>query len=396
MRSKCSLDIFSIKVFVVIILVGLNLRPFLVAIGPSIEQIVQDTNLGYSMTSLLTLIPMALMGAGALIITRLPFLAEKISYLLFALLALSAGNMLRLFAYDGSVLILSTIMCGGAVAVIQSCVPRIIKQYFAKEMPVVVGCYSASLMVGGALGAIVTQSLIGDGLSWRLSMAWLALPCFFALVLAGLTLPRSPFPQGSSTEWRLLFKQRNTWELVLIFGLVNGAYASIVTWLPPYYQKFGFTPEQSSHMILALSLAQACCALLLPVVIRNHFERRLWLMLMLASLTLGLFGLMLWPKLFPYTWSMLCGVGLGGAFSICMILALERYQSVEQSNALSVIMQGGGFLLASLFPLIFIVLVELSGHFHVGWAMQIISLFLAGTLCSRLPKLVKKPSEVKV
>ncbi|UYI49425.1 MFS transporter [Vibrio natriegens] len=387
MYDKYTQNILSIRVFAIVILIGLNLRPFLVAIGPSIEQIVEDTGLGYSVTSLLTLIPMALMGAGALIITRFPFLTEKINYLLLALLMLMIGNSLRLFAENGSVLLLSTFVCGGAVALIQSCVPRLIKQHFTKQMPVVVGCYSASLMVGGALGALVSQTLIGEGLSWRESMAWLALPCLLTLILAGVGLPRRNISPNGRTEWTQLFRQISTWELVLLFGLVNGGYASIVTWLPPYYQKLGFAPEQSSHLIFALSIIQACCALLLPMRIKQYGDRRVWLMAMLTSLILGLIGVMFWPQPLSYLWAALSGIGLGGGFSICMLLALERYQSLEHSNALSVIMQGGGFLLASLFPLVFILFVEFSGEFSSGWTMQVMSLFFATLLCLRLPKL---------
>ncbi|WP_257145752.1 MFS transporter [Vibrio sp. ES.051] len=390
MLSKYTFDMRSIKVFVLVILIGLNLRPFLVAIGPAIEQIVQDTGLNYSTTSFLTLIPMALMGMGALIITRFPFLAEKISYLLIALITLTLGNIIRIFAQEGSVLILSTFICGGAVAVIQSCVPRLIKQHFQKNMPIVVGCYSASLMVGGALGALVTQALITEGITWQKSMAWLALPCLVAFILTWLILPRSKLSQSGRSNWILLFYQRSTWKLVFLFGLVNGAYASIVTWLPPYYQKFGFTPEQSSHMILVLSMVQAGCALVLPIIIKKQGDRRAWLLLMLASLIVGMLGVMLWPTLYAYTWAVLCGAGLGGAFSICMLLALERYESIEHSNALSVIMQGGGFLLASLFPLIFILSVELSRQFQTGWGVQVFALFCAGAICLQLPSSQEK------
>lgn len=41
MYDKYTQNILSIRVFAIVILIGLNLRPFLVAIGPSIEQIVR-------------------------------------------------------------------------------------------------------------------------------------------------------------------------------------------------------------------------------------------------------------------------------------------------------------------------------------------------------------------
>ncbi|EBU8131881.1 MFS transporter, partial [Salmonella enterica subsp. enterica serovar Java] len=50
-----------------VVLVGLNLRPFLTAPGPLLDDIVRDTGLGLTGVSLLTLLPMFLMGVGAFV-----------------------------------------------------------------------------------------------------------------------------------------------------------------------------------------------------------------------------------------------------------------------------------------------------------------------------------------
>ncbi|MRE82382.1 MFS transporter, partial [Citrobacter braakii] len=47
-----------------IILVGINLRPFLTGPGPVIDNIIASTGMSYSQVSLLTLLPMILMGVG--------------------------------------------------------------------------------------------------------------------------------------------------------------------------------------------------------------------------------------------------------------------------------------------------------------------------------------------
>ena len=50
-----------------VVLVGLNLRPFLAAPAPILTEIVADTGLGYGGIAMLTLLPMFLMGVGAFV-----------------------------------------------------------------------------------------------------------------------------------------------------------------------------------------------------------------------------------------------------------------------------------------------------------------------------------------
>lgn len=56
------------QIVLTIILVGINLRPFLTGPGPVIDNIIASTGMSYSQVSLLTLLPMILMGVGALVV----------------------------------------------------------------------------------------------------------------------------------------------------------------------------------------------------------------------------------------------------------------------------------------------------------------------------------------
>ncbi len=50
-----------------VVLIALNLRPFLTAPGPVLKEIVAETGMGYGSLALLTLLPMMLMGVGAFV-----------------------------------------------------------------------------------------------------------------------------------------------------------------------------------------------------------------------------------------------------------------------------------------------------------------------------------------
>ena len=103
-----------------IVFIGLNLRPFLAAPGPILPRIADDTGFGFGALSLLTLLPMLLMGIGAFATPRLLASAGTRRGVMLGLGLVSLGCALRIFAAHGSLLILTATLCGAGVAVVQS------------------------------------------------------------------------------------------------------------------------------------------------------------------------------------------------------------------------------------------------------------------------------------
>ena len=113
-----------------IALVALNLRPFIAGIGPLAADIGAHTGLDLKRMSLLTLVPMLLMGlvafAGPAVQARLGGRRA----VLLALALLAAGSSLRLWASAGWQLIGTAAMLGLGAAVVQAVLPGIIKRQF--------------------------------------------------------------------------------------------------------------------------------------------------------------------------------------------------------------------------------------------------------------------------
>lgn len=272
MGRQLSVRTQSLSLLLLIALIGLNLRPFLVSPGPLLGSIVNDTGLSYPQASMLTLLPMMLMGFGAFVVAARPALIGSHVGLLLALGLMTLGSALRYFVSDGSTLIITALLCGVGVAFIQSILPGMIKQFFAQHSAVVTGLYSASLMIGGALGAQLMPILLQRGYRWQHALALLALPCFAALVAAWVVLnQRKQMPEQcdalpevsqaplsvpqlvseailSPLPLKRLLARPRTWTLMAAFGIVNGGYASLVTWLAPFYQQRGWDHASSSHL----------------------------------------------------------------------------------------------------------------------------------------------------
>lgn len=372
-----------IALTILIVVIALNLRPFLAAPGPILAQIAQDTGLSYGTLSLLTLLPMMLMGIGAFASPPIQAAIGTRRGLLLALAFLLLGNALRLFAGNGTVLILTAVLCGASVAFIQSAIPGLIKEKFATSVAGMTGLYSAMIMTGGALGAQLTPVLVEAGRSWTVALAVLALPVLLAAVSTAGLLSETRFVRPERGLVAQLLGRRRAWTLMAVFGLINGGYSSLIAWLAPYYQAHGWSSSESGLLIAIMAVTQAVGAVILPLLARNGTDRRPWLWACAAMQATGFAGLSFAPTLAPVFWVMICSVGLAGSFALCLILALDHLPNPARAGPLAALMQGGGFILAAIPPLILARIHAATESFAGGWFMHLGWIAVAAILVNR-------------
>ncbi|QMV03235.1 MFS transporter [Devosia sp. D6-9] len=367
----------------VVVVVGLNLRPFLTAVGPLAADISAQTGLAYQDMALLTLVPMLLMGALAFLGPAIQRRFGARRAVIAALIVLASGSLLRYFAWDGRVLVLTAVLCGLGVAVVQALFPGIIKLHFPDRVTLVTGLYSSMLMGGGAVGAQVAPLVAKATADWRLGLAWLAIPAIIAVLMAARFLPRAN-GQGASAPAMAFLRRPRTWLLMLSFGLVNGGYSTVVAWLAAFYQGHGWSAAASGSLLAVVALGQAASALLMPILASRNLDRRCWIWLTLAMQLIGFAGLAFLPYTAPIIWALVVGAGLGGCFALTMVVALDHLPNPAQAGALSALMQGGGFLLAALPPWIVATLHEATGGFIAGWILHIGCVLVVSLLVLRL------------
>lgn len=351
-------------------LVGVNLRPFITGIGPLAADIGAQTGLDLKGISLLTLVPMFLMGVFAF---AGPFLQSRIGarrLVIASLAVLAAGSLLRLFTATGWQMVGSAALLGLGVAVIQAVFPGIVKKQFPHHVGMVMGLYSATLMGGGALGAQVAPLVASAAGDWHFGLAWMAIPAVLALVLANYSLPRDRAARQGGVSAMAMLARPRVWLLMACFGLVNGGYSTVVAWLAPFYREHGWSAAAGGSLLAIMAVFQGLAALLLPMLARSR-DLRPWLWLTLAMQAVGFAALAFRPEAAPYASAMLLGSGLGGCFALSMIVALDHLPDPAEAGALSALMQGGGFLITALPPWIVAVLHDATGSFVAGWLMHL-------------------------
>lgn len=380
---------------VLVILIGLNLRPFLTAIGPLSRDIAEALGLGMDTLAWLTLLPLWLIGGGVLLTPALRSRSGPRQLLGAALLLLGMGSAMRFEAASGALLIASAALCGLGSALVQGVLPGLIKQAFAQKVPLVMGIFSACMMGGGALGASLTPQLAAR-LDWSQALALWSLPVLLAMGWLGwrVRLPAAPVAMSGGGEQRLISLPRS-WLLISCFGIINSGYGIVVAWLAPAYMAQGWSPQQGGELVAWLALAQTVSGLGLPLLAARRLDRRPWMGLAIAMQLAGFGGLWLAPTAAPILWCMLCGAGLGGSFSLIMVIALDHLPDPRRAGTLSALMQGFGFMLAATGPWVAARLHHLSGDFAAAWQWQLAGLVLMSLLVLRLdPR--RYPSAMKL
>lgn len=360
-----------------VVLVGLNLRPAIASIGPLLDTLQRQTGLGDTGASLLTTVPVLLMGAGALggrwLLARLGVRTGV--GIGIALIALACA--MRLVAGQPGTLMASALLAGLGIATVQALLPAFVKARFAARASSVMGLYSTSIM-GGAVLASVIAPLVAARLGWQMALAGWSLPAVAAVLLWPLAVPRkahhAPASTASPAQARppaaatpsarataatpshrgatLAGHPCEHWRLALFFGLGTGAYTLVLAWLPPYYVGLGWSPAAAGGLLGGVTLAEVVAGLAVSAFIDRLPDRRPALYAAIAALFVGLIALIAAPAPLALPAAVMLGLGIGALFPLSLIVALDAAPDPVAAGALVSFVQGVGYLIAALFPFV--------------------------------------------
>ncbi|WP_058973873.1 cyanate transporter [Type-D symbiont of Plautia stali] len=350
-----------------LVLAGLNMRPFLTSLSPLLGQLRQVMELSSLAASLLPAIPMMMMGAvalaGASLMQRFPLQRLLIAGLALLFVALLARSSIQ----TGTELVISALFAGLGVGVVQMVMPGLIRQRFAKHSAAITGLWAGALMGGGGLGAALSPWLSAH-FGWESALSGWAFPAILAMAL-WLTVHVPAAQNVEKITLPALWRKPRAWSLALSFGLVNGGYATCVAWLPDAYHHLGWSAQAGGSLLGAMILCQVAGALLMPLLARKA-DRRPQLIISLVCQLVGMCGFLFAPLLAPWLWAAIAGFGLGAAFPLAMVLALEHLPHPQAGARLVAFMQGAGFIIAGCMPFIAGQLQALTGSFNSVWMMQ--------------------------
>ncbi|CAM5184077.1 cyanate transporter [Alishewanella longhuensis] len=361
-----------------IVLVALNLRPALAAIGPLLKAIQGDISLSFSAASLLTTLPVLAMGLFSFVGFRLATPLGLERTVAAALVVLAMATALRFWAPNAGLLISTALLAGMAIAMIQTLLPAIIKARFAEKTPLIMGFYVTAIMSGAAIAAISTP-LLASSLSWRMSLGSWVLLALFALLIwcwqlkAPKAASQTIAPAPAFSFWR----NKRSWQLAVFFALGTSCYVSVLAWLAPYAIEQGLTAKQAGLLLGFLTSCEVVAGLFFPWLAMRSRDKRQVIAILCVLQLLGFSGLALLPDTALLLWVAMIGLGIGGIFPLAIIITMDHLDNPVQAGRLTAFVQGIGYIMAAFTPWIAGGLRDSLQSFTLAWLLLAASSVLA-------------------
>lgn len=378
----------------VIFLVALNLRPAIVAVGPLLSSIGATFGWGESIQGLLGSLPLLAFALFSMIVGVLTAKLDSNKVLLWALIALAGGCIVR--SLSGECMVwLGTLVIGASIAVGNVLAPAIVKRDFIDNISFATGAYSACVTAGSALAGL-TASAAADALGgWQSALAFWAIPALLAAFLwllrtkpaknadsirtdgkssvaethleQQLESTEDPRPVSENTQakspLRALLKRPSTWLITLFMGLQSAAFYTFCNWLPSIAGAAGFSSGEAGVHLFIFQALGIVSGLLIPRFMYLRGNQVCAGLLASAPLLVAALGWLLSPHL-SLLWSIFGGMGQGASLVVALTLISLRGRTHAETVALSGFAQSLGYLLAACGPFVFGALTETTQGFE--------------------------------
>jgi len=319
-----------------IVLIGFNLRPSVSGLGPILREISHALGFSPVVAGVLTTAPVICFG---LVGPFAPGLAHRIGterLILFCLASLTVGTAIR--GLGGTeLLFVGMAVVGLSIGVINILLPSIIKQDFPKRIGALTGFYTSALCAGAAASALLTppfERAIGG--TWRWGLGIWAVPAVlaFLLWLPQLALRRATNRRQSGLRHGL-WRNALAWRVTAYITALTSLAYTMFAWGPAMLQDRGMSVDGSSQQMALCFIVQAFSGFFVPLWAARRRDQRGYAMVSAAIALAGLLGWVFAPISTIAFWSLLAGIGQGGAFGLALALIGLRSGNAESAAQLS-------------------------------------------------------------
>ncbi len=382
----------KILVVVGIVVLGFNLRPAAVSVGPVLDELTSALGMSPTTAGVLTTLPvLAFAGFGA----AAPWLARAIGLHRVTLLALGAvvvGLGLRAEVSDVPVFLLLSLLALAGMAAANVLLPSLVKLHFPQRVGLMTSVYTTSLAVGLTLSSVLTVPISQAFGSWRWGLlTWAATALVAALPWFGLLRhDQAPDTQARTITLRAVARTRLGWAMAAFFGLQSLQAYSVFGWFAKIYRDAGFSAGTAGLLLGVITAMSIPLSFWFPAL-AARLQNQTWLIAgLVVCYPIGYLGLIFAPVSGAWIWAVLVGTG-AAVFPVVLTLIGLRARTSEGTAALSGFTQSVGYLIAALGPFGMGVLYSATG----GWTVPLAVLTGLTVLQLGAGLLVARPSYIE-
>jgi MFS transporter, CP family, cyanate transporter len=388
-----------------ILALAFNLRAAITGLPPVFPELHTALHLSSTSQAVLATIPVLCFGVFSGIAAPLSRVFGEERVLGGALVMLTAGLLLR-GAAPSVLLFPGTVIAGGAIALMNTLLPSLVKRRRPERAGLLIGLYLLSLSVGAILASLIAvpvfQAAGGGAGSVRLTLGLWAVP---ALIGAAVWLPQLRFrtlppagqaaaasaaavpgagqaavpgagqaaavaAAGQAAPVRVrsaLWRNALAWQVTAFLGLQSLTYYSTLSWFPTLFRDRGLSAVHAGTLLALMNLGNGATALLVPVLAHRFADQRRIALVAMIVTAVGLAGAGFGPLPGAAPFMLLLGFGQGASLGLGIFYTMARAPDPATAASLSGFAQSIGYLLASTGPL-------LLGFLHTttgGWTVPV-------------------------
>jgi MFS transporter, CP family, cyanate transporter len=354
-------------------ILAFNLRTPTASLPPLLGDVEGTLGLSGLTAGLLTALPVLCMALCAPPAHRIAHRLGGEATTLGAVGLVAAGALLRLGGGSAVVLFAGTLVAGVGIAACGVTLPSIIKDRFADRPGVATAAYSVPMMLGAAVAPAMAVPLVGALGSWQASLASWALPAVVGAAIwapfARQTVRRRAATANTTAAGRLPWRSRGAWLLAAFLSVQSMLAYGYLAWLAPAYESRGWSAASTGTLLGVLHLAQLATALALPPLADRRRDRRPVLAGAVGCTVVGAGTLFAAPDLAPWVATTILGLGLGGGFSLALVLLADLSVTPAAAGGLAAMTFLVCYSAASLAPVVVGALHDATGGYALPFAL---------------------------
>ncbi|QXJ24001.1 MFS transporter [Actinomadura graeca] len=385
-----------------IVVVAVNLRPALAAVGPVLTEIREGFHLSGTAAGALTTLPLVFFGSYGLLAPFLRRAPRSETLLVTAMALLVAGLLLRLVDAPFP-LFAGSLVAGIAISIGNIAMPAIIKRDHPGSITTVTSIYTVAITVGACLasGLAVPVEDAFDA-SWRLPLGLLAIPASIAGAIwlpralraarAARSAPSAPSARGVAA---LVWRSGLAWQVTIFMGVQSLLAYVVLGWLPTICQDRGMDEAPAGYALALSAATQAFGSLAVPVIERRTRDQRPLVFATAALSMVGFTGVAWAPIGSIWCWTVVLGLGQGLGFATALSFIGLRAHDAQVATQLSGMAQGVGYVIAALGPLAVGALHDVTGNWSVPIAGVLVVaalMTIPGAAAGRNRSIVSRPA----